>query len=641
MCRGEDYSQPRERPDWSKAGFTDPLSLWLQAEEMPSPLVENGTISLQQMPPIRIGQAALHSDLLDTQTGHWLAGSEAAGMHGAPNGATSITPTYYGVATGVDVFDLGQVRPCCLSPPPLPHCFHSSGCSVSLLPLCLSLSGLLQNIAGVCSFSLDARPLPSARHVQTRHAESINPRYPNGQVYPIINIDGLRGALSTNTFAFAGNASAGPATYTPRFSYYGFRWFTIYHAYATLMTDSVVCYPVHSETRLIGSFSSSSDTLNQIQHNIIWSQRANSMGVPTACSQRDERSPWTGDNGLSVDEALYNLDLALMYDNWLTLIRDVQSPDGAIPDVVPSTNGYTPADPNWGAAYGKVIMAIYDHTGDVSVVARNWAGVRAWVERVRADYLLNSLANLYGYYGGQRTSLHAVLLLDRQRCNSVQQPVCSSSPLCVNLSDWVPPPPYPAANISLVSSFAFLGDVNTLVKFAQLLNDSSSASHYSDMYAQLAREFHSTFYSPGSGCYGACEQTSNALALALPGVVPANLSESVLSSLVTDIKSKGHFTCGIIGISALFPVLSSHGQHELALSLATATTYPSYGWQFNNEFDNATTCWELWDSCLEGSEMNSKNHVSQTDSPSTAELPDIATEPLTPSCCCCCCLLRR
>jgi alpha-L-rhamnosidase len=180
------------------------------------------------------------------------------------------------------------------------------------------------------------------------------------------------------------------------------------------------------------------------------------------------------------------------------------------------------------------------------------------------------------------------------------------------VSDWVPPPPYPAANLSLVSSFAFLGDVNNLVRFAQLLNDSGSASHYSDMYGQLAQEFHSTFYSPANSCYGECEQTSNALALALPGVVPANLTDAVLSSLVTDIKAKGHFTCGIIGISQLFPVLSSHGQHDLALSLATATTYPSYGWQFNNEFDNATTCWELWDSCLEGSEMNSKNHVSAT-----------------------------
>ena len=179
-----------------------------------------------------------------------------------------------------------------------------------------------------------------------RHAESLNPRYPNGVVYPVINIDGLRGSLATNTFAFLGNVSRGPSMYTPRFSYYGHQYFTVYNAHSTLNIDSVVCYPVHSETSLIGHFNSSSPVLNQLIHNMVWSQRANIMGIPTACSQRDERSAWTGDNGLSVDQALFNLDLVPLYTNWLQLILDVQKPDGTIPDVVPFTNGYLLADPN-------------------------------------------------------------------------------------------------------------------------------------------------------------------------------------------------------------------------------------------------------------------------------------------------------
>lgn len=201
-------------------------------------------------------------------------------------------------------------------------------------------------MAGVCSVTLDATSLPGPRHVQMRHAESINPRYPNGAIYPIINIDGLRGSLATNTFGFLGNVSAGPSTYEPRFSYYGFRWFTVYNAHTALDVSSVVCYPVHSETSLIGHFTSSSPVLNQLMHNIVWSQRSNIMGIPTACSQRDERSAWTGDNGLSVDQALFNLDLVPLYTNWLQLILDVQLPDGTIPDVVPFTNGYLLADPN-------------------------------------------------------------------------------------------------------------------------------------------------------------------------------------------------------------------------------------------------------------------------------------------------------
>ena len=201
-------------------------------------------------------------------------------------------------------------------------------------------------MAGVCSVTLIADGMPGPRHLQMRHSESINPRYPNGVVYPVINIDGLRGSMATNTYGFLGNVSAGPVTYQPRFSYYGFRWFTFYNGHNVLDLNSVVCYPVHSETSLIGLFNSSSPVLNQLMHNMVWSQRSNIMGVPTACSQRDERSPWTGDNGLSVDQALYSLDLTTLYTNWLQLILDVQLSDGSIPDVVPSTNGYGLADPN-------------------------------------------------------------------------------------------------------------------------------------------------------------------------------------------------------------------------------------------------------------------------------------------------------
>ena len=173
----------------------------------------------------------------------------------------------------------------------------------------------------------------------------------------------------------------------------------------------------------------------------------------------------------------------------------------------------------------------------------------------------------------------------------------------------VPPAPYTAVNISLASSYAFLHDIQSLVKFARLLNLSQWEQQYSSLYSQLAAEFHSAFYSPGSHCYALCEQTANALALALPGVIPAELRQGVVSSLVSDVQSKGHMTCGIIGISQLFTVLSAEGYHDVALQLATSTGYLSYGWQWHNAYDNATTLWELWDSCRQGPQMNSKNHV--------------------------------
>ena len=108
---GEDYTEQRERSGWSEVGFTDKTSLWLQVEELPSPLSPNGTLSLQSMPPIRIGAGALHTDLLGMEPVEWRGERSANDPLGAPITAVSIKPVYSSPATGVDVFDLQQVSP--------------------------------------------------------------------------------------------------------------------------------------------------------------------------------------------------------------------------------------------------------------------------------------------------------------------------------------------------------------------------------------------------------------------------------------------------------------------------------------------------------------------------------------------------
>jgi len=78
--------------------------------------------------------------------------------------------------------------------------------------------------------------------------------------------------------------------------------------------------------------------------------------------------------------------------------------------------------------------------------------------------------------------------------------------------------------------------------------------------------------------------------------------------LTNDLTAKGHVTTGIVGVAALYPVLSMNGQQDLALRLVQDVTYPSYGWMFTNEYENATTMWELWNAPLAGPGMNSRNH---------------------------------
>jgi alpha-L-rhamnosidase len=65
------------------------------------------------------------------------------------------------------------------------------------------------------------------------------------------------------------------------FTIHGFRYMSIFGPPNRLTADDVECPFVHSETTLKGNFTSSNPIINQIQHNILWTQLGNSMSLPS------------------------------------------------------------------------------------------------------------------------------------------------------------------------------------------------------------------------------------------------------------------------------------------------------------------------------------------------------------------------
>ena len=196
----------------------------------------------------------------------------------------------------------------------------------------------------------------------------------------------------------------------------------------------------------------------------------------------------------------------------------------------------------------------------------------------------------------------AVLSLDVCAC-------CDTLCAAFSYGDWIPPTPYGQTDGHLIASYAFMKDVQTILRMATVLNDTATVKDYTALYAQLTVDFNSAFYHSPTLGYADGSQAANTLALALPGVVnQANLS-SVLGALIANLTQLGHHTCGIVSVSQLFPVLSTHGYHDVALSLAQQTSYPSYGYMFTNAYENATTLWERWDSALQSPYSNSRNHI--------------------------------
>ena len=512
------------RSCWSCANFTDPYSLWINASILPSPVnfTAGGQFSLQIMDPIRIGSDALHI-ATSGDVEHLLRGVNGASL---TDGGV-LKPISKDSVNG-QVFDLGQ------------------------------------NFAGWCKLS--SINAAKSTIIQLRYAELRYSRGENGIDFHGIYYENLQSIAVMDTVILNGT---GNEIFEPLFTYHGFRYLLV-NGYDNIDIKDVECYLAHSETTMIGNFTSASDVLNQIQHNILWSQLSNSMSLPTDCPQRNERRGWMGDAALSIDEVLYNFDYVNFYLNFLTMITDNQGPDGAISDTVPFTVGTSPADPNWGTAYATITWYLYEHTGDVTIMEKYYPGIQKWIDCLTNKYAQTGLAKMFYNYGDWA---------------AVQSP----------------------QNASLVSSYAFLRDVNRFVNISSILNRTDNVEKYSKLYQQLTDEFHRVFYNPAINGYSDGSQPANILALALPNLVPPTLHANVLNSLLTSLNTTGYFTGGIVSVAALFPLLSNEGHHDLALKLALSTNFPSYGYMFHNNIQNATTTWEQWNT-LPTQAQSSLNH---------------------------------
>ena len=86
------------------------------------------------------------------------------------------------------------------------------------------------------------------------------------------------------------------------------------------------------------------------------------------------------------------------------------------------------------------------------------------------------------------------------------------------------------------------------------------------------------------------EQTAQAMAIYY-GLFDESEKAEAVGVLLTLIEEKGgSFDCGILGMRALFHVLSDFGYTDLALNMIIKPEFPSYGYWIAH---GATTLWEL------------------------------------------------
>jgi len=143
-----------------------------------------------------------------------------------------------------------------------------------------------------------------------------------------------------------------------------------------------------------------------------------------------------------------------------------------------------------------------------------------------------------------------------------------------------------------------------MVRLAKSMGHAADERTFGEMADKLQAAFNHKFFDPGTNTYKGKTQCGYVLALKF-GLVPQEHRDAVIANLVNDIMTthNGHLSVGLIGMQWLMQTLTDIGRPDVAWTIATQTTRPSWGYMLSK---GATTIWERWDYDTRGPGMNSE-----------------------------------
>jgi alpha-L-rhamnosidase len=366
--------------------------------------------------------------------------------------------------------------------------------------------------------------------------------------------------LQTDRITLAGQ---GVEHWHSRFSWKGFRYVQVDGWPGDAPTlDSVTAQVAHSDVAVIGHFSSSNPLLDWIHTAAVDTVLNNLYGIPTDTPMY-EKNGWTGDGMLGADMMLRNVAADTLLAKWVQDIADARNADGAPLLIAPNPGWGDVRAPPWHAAYVLVPWALYWQRGDRRVLADHIDGMARYVE---LEYARSpgSIAN-------------------------------------TELGDWVSPgTPADGGNApedKRIAATAYLYRMAKVVaQIEQVLGDGDKARHFDAMAANVRTAFNRQFFDPAQGLYrgqgdDGVRQTHQLLALDF-GLVAAEQRARVVDALAQAVHAHDdHLDTGALGTKLLLPTLTATGHAALALTVATQTSFPGWGYWRDN---GATSLWEHW-----------------------------------------------
>lgn len=419
-----------------------------------------------------------------------------------------------------------------------------------------------ENIAGVDKITVRGA-YPNAV-ITVRHGEVLDE---DGNLWR----DNLAFARATTTLT-CGRAPG--LVYSPRFTFYGYRYAEVSGWPEEMNEDSVTALVLSSCGRRTGGFSCSNDLVNRFYANVIRSQQGNFIDVPTDCPQRCERFGWTGDAQVFCETALTNFNTSAFFTKWIKDLCASANPfSGAFSCLAPSPTARfttTPAGGSAGWSDAGVVCPwmLYRKFGDRRIIERDFECIVKYL-----DYQMSLAA--------------PQTIGDHLNLDAVTSPDMIARALLVEMT-------------------------RIAIEMAKVVGRDDVKDRYERRRAEMLADFGRKYFTDDGEL---TERTQTAAAFAIHyGLAPSETArEKAKKLLVEDITVNrgGHLSTGFLGTPILLQALTECGELAIAYRLLEQTTYP--GWLYPVT-QGATTVWERWNGIVDGkffpNWMNSFNHYA-------------------------------
>ena len=383
-----------------------------------------------------------------------------------------------------------------------------------------------------------------------------------------INRSTMGGAHRGSAWWSYTKAGDGEESWFPQFYYLGSRYLYVEllpaaEGGALPKVESLEQVVVHSTAEPVGRFASSDPALNRIRDLVRWAQRSNMVSILTDCPHR-EKLGWLEQNHLNGPALRYEWRLDRLATKNMHDMAEAQTPEGLIPNIAPEYTvfkGNYRAATEWGASFILVPWQQYLFTGDDSLLREHYPAMKryfAYLEsRAAGGVIQEGLGDWYD--------------------------VTLEKPGRANLT----PGPFTA-------TAHYQQNAEVLAKVAALLGHADDAKTYRTRAAEIRDEFNREFYKPDAPeLYGTGSQASLTLPLALGLAAPAD-RDRVLTALLREIETRGHFSTGAIGTRYLFRTLADAGRSDLIYRTITNPDIPGYARQLAVGATSLAESWGAW-----------------------------------------------